>query len=368
MNPLLRLVGRLSFLILFMVSGCIQSISPDNTETIMVTDSQLFSATADGDLVWILDGKEVGRGESYLYTVDATHFGNHQLIVKEEGGQNDSREWTISDVMPETCNGIDDDNNGLVDDNIQSIPITCGVGACEASGERICVNGQLVDVCEPGEPVEEVCWDGLDNDCDGDRDEECEIVVTVKIPDTGQTTSYTDTFGEDSDYMINPQSYTLLDANGDDNPVMVTKWAMIRDNVTGLIWENKTDDGSIHDKDTTCTWYDPDPSTNGGNAGTQGSGMDTKAFIDELNAANFGGYSDWRLPTAKELSWIANANRIDPAVNTAYFENTMSYHYWSSTTSARKPQSAWTVFFATGDVGYYGKSELLNVRAVRGDE
>ncbi len=29
-------------------------------------------------------------------------------------------------------------------------------------------------------------------------------------PDTGQTTSYTDTFGEDSDYTINPQSYTKL--------------------------------------------------------------------------------------------------------------------------------------------------------------
>jgi hypothetical protein len=28
---------------------------------------------------------------------------------------------------------------------------------------------------------------------------------------------------------------------------------MIRDNVTGLIWEVKTDDGTIHDKDHTCS-------------------------------------------------------------------------------------------------------------------
>ena len=34
------------------------------------------------------------------------------------------------------------------------------------------------------------------------------------VPDTGQTQSYTDTFGEDSDYTINPPSYTKLDSKG----------------------------------------------------------------------------------------------------------------------------------------------------------
>ena len=32
------------------------------------------------------------------------------------------------------------------------------------------------------------------------------------VPDTGQTQSYAETFGEDSDYTINPPSYTKLDA------------------------------------------------------------------------------------------------------------------------------------------------------------
>ena len=44
------------------------------------------------------------------------------------------------------------------------------------------------------------------------------------VPDTGQTTSYTNTFGEDSDYTINPHSYTDI-GNG-----------IVRDNVTGLQW------------------------------------------------------------------------------------------------------------------------------------
>ena len=74
---------------------------------------------------------------------------------------------------------------------------------------------------------------------------------TGRIPDTGQTTSYTETFGEDADYAINPQSYTKLNSNGKDLPDSATEWAMIRDNVTGLIWENKTDGDGIHDKDNT---------------------------------------------------------------------------------------------------------------------
>ena len=72
--------------------------------------------------------------------------------------------------------------------------------------------------------------------------------VAGPVPDTGQTEFYTDTFGEDSDYLINPPSYAKLDACG--NPLLytATSWVMVRDNVTGLIWEVKTDDGSVHDK------------------------------------------------------------------------------------------------------------------------
>ena len=46
------------------------------------------------------------------------------------------------------------------------------------------------------------------------------IDLTIKlsnpIPDTGQITSYTTTFGEDADYTINPPSYTKLDVLGNE--------------------------------------------------------------------------------------------------------------------------------------------------------
>jgi len=191
------------------------------------------------------------------------------------------------------------------------------------------------------------------------------------VPDTGQTTSYTDTFGEDSDYLINPPSYTKLDANGNDLADSATSWKMVRDNVTGLIWEVKTDDNSVHDKDNTYTWYDSNPDTNGGNAGTPGDGTDTEDFINELNSSNYGGHSDWRLPTPKELTSIVDYGKYNPAINTNYFPNMVSEssYYWSSTTFANYTDWAWRVNFDDGLVyGLYSKSNNYYVRAVRGGQ
>jgi len=197
------------------------------------------------------------------------------------------------------------------------------------------------------------------------------IILAGPVPDTGQTQSYTNTFGEDSDYTINPPSYTKLDDQGNDLPDSATEWVMVRDNVTGLVWEVKTDDGSIHDKDYKYTWYDSNPQTNGGNAGTPGNGTDTEGFIQVLNNANFGGFSDWRLPTIKELVSIVNREVYDPAINTHYFPNTNKEspsRYWSSTTLSFAANNAHCVIFIDGGVNASGKDCLYYVRAVRGGQ
>lgn len=62
--------------------------------------------------------------------------------------------------VPETCDNVDEDCNGLIDDMGMT---SCGVGACRATVDT-CTNGQFNE-CTPGLPIPELC-DGLDNDCD----------------------------------------------------------------------------------------------------------------------------------------------------------------------------------------------------------
>ena len=208
------------------------------------------------------------------------------------------------------------------------------------------------------------------------------VVFAGQVPDTGQTKCYNNTveipcphpgeplYGQDAQYQGPARSYTKLGQNGTPLPDTATQadgWLMTRDNVTGLIWEIKTDDGSIHDKDNQYTWYDSNPSTNGGNAGTAGNGTDTEDFINALNAANFGGFSDWRIPTIKELSSLVNSAipYPGPTIDAAWFPRTVSSGYWSSTTNADGTDDAWLVDFFGGSVRYGHKSDSYYVRAVR---
>jgi hypothetical protein len=171
-----------------------------------------------------------------------------------------------------------------------------------------------------------------------------------RLPDTGQTLSYTDTFGEDSDYTINPPHYTKLDISGNVLDIGASSWAMVRDDVTGLIWEVKTGDGTIHDKDDRYTWQ---------------AAQDE--FIAQLNSDNFGGHSDWRLPSAQELCSIVNKGTASPAVDTDFFPNTVpSAIYLTSTSDSVDTDNLWPVYFRHGYISKVGKINSNHVRAVRG--
>jgi len=210
-------------------------------------------------------------------------------------------------------------------------------------------------------------------------------IWAAAVPDTGVTNCYDDGvdvipcpspgepfYGQDANYTINPPSYTKLDENGNALPASAGSWAMVRDSVTGLIWEAKQNKDEVahyddpHDADNIYTWYEPNDPWNAGYP----SEHDTRDFLDALNAAHFGGYSDWRLPTIKELAYLVDYSirYPGPTIGATYFLNTQSYKYWSSTTDSETTDSAWSLDFYDGRLYWYYKYGNHYVRAVRGGQ
>ncbi|MDP3297140.1 MAG: DUF1566 domain-containing protein [Thermodesulfovibrionia bacterium] len=79
------------------------------------------------------------------------------------------------------CNGIDDNCNGTADENYVPTNTTCGIGACQSSGLLICQNGSTVDTCIAGSPTAETC-NNLDDNCNGSVDEDVYVFGVFQQP------------------------------------------------------------------------------------------------------------------------------------------------------------------------------------------
>ncbi len=140
-------------------------------------------------------------------------------------------------------------------------------------------------------------------------------------------------------------SFTKLGANG--NPLAnqaadyaTTPWACVQDNVTGLIWEVKTNDGGLHDQNDTYTCDNTNPATY----------CNTETYVARVNAAGWCGKSDWRMPTIKELEGIVSLGTFAPAIDTGYFPNTpYDSVVWSRSPDASGWADAWLVDFYDGN-------------------
>jgi uncharacterized protein DUF1566 len=126
---------------------------------------------------------------------------------------------------------------------------------------------------------------------------------------------------------------------------------------TGLQWEQKTDDGSVHDTDND---FYPWTGTIGG---TTPSGSAFTVFLGTLNNGTssdatatsgcFAGHCDWRLPAIEELTGIFDCSSGSPCIDQVAFgpmrDNLPTNNFWSATTSAGDPTYAWLVnFMGTG--------------------
>jgi len=86
----------------------------------------------------------------------------------------------VGEVVPaleESCNGLDDNCDGTVDEGFTFQK--CGVGACTVT-LPVCDKGVLLS-CIPGAQQPEIC-DGYDNNCDGVVDEGCSCTTGAQQP------------------------------------------------------------------------------------------------------------------------------------------------------------------------------------------
>lgn len=140
----------------------------------------------------------------------------------------------------------------------------------------------------------------------------------------------------------------------------------VRDNITGLMWEVKSD--SSRD-----LRYRQNKYTNYGDNRTG----DASAFVANVNATGLCGYSDWRLPNRHELQSLVNYGvpAGPPAIDYKWFPESLAAPYWSSSSgpkafmresSAQKfAIDAWYVSFATGVIHRDSLEVAHHVRLVR---
>ena len=172
--------------------------------------------------------------------------------------------------------------------------------------------------------------------------------------------------------------FTALNASGQPTTpgYGFTLHSCVRDNVTGLVWEVKTADGGLRDQKWQYTWYDSvhnyggKPGTDSGTTRCKTSGRcDTEKYVADVKATALCGFTDWRMPTVKELHGIAHLGRFSyPSIDPTYFPNTPSEHFWSGSPYASYSSLAWFVYFGVGGVGYGYRSGVSQVRLVRGGQ
>ncbi len=125
--------------------------------------------------------------------------------------------------------------------------------------------------------------------------------------------------------------FTILSAFGD---------AAVRDNETGLVWEKTLETSEVSWSDARAACADKD----------------------------VGGRKGWRLPSISELASLMDLSmRTGPTLPLGHpFTNVQMDVYWSATTVASNPNSAWVVFFDTAKVIYAFKTITFHAWCVRG--
>jgi hypothetical protein len=188
-------------------------------------------------------------------------------------------------------------------------------------------------------------------------------LAAYRLPDTGQTKCYQTVSpyaaipcvgtGQDGEYTINPLSYT---DNGDNT---------VTDTNTGLMWQKCSvglnNDASCSGLPYVKNWYKA--------TGTY-EVIWNSLPENVCRSLMLAGYSDWRLPSKKELMSIVDYSipAPGPVISSTFFPNTSTaLGYWSSTTSLPYASGLGMILnFSTGSLGESYVDADGYVRCVRG--
>jgi len=170
------------------------------------------------------------------------------------------------------------------------------------------------------------------------------------FPDTGQTLCFDNSYssgpcpggfdgsgpyGQDGDYasQLTGSRYTVY------NPVGTSSVTV--DNRTGLMWEI--------------------------NGGCSGTAVTQPGAITCCNNLVYATFSDWRLPTIRELRSIIYYDvNLPNWIDQVHFSDLAGSYYWSTTLYAPNTLNAWTVYYSNGNVLATATSLYRTLRCVRG--
>ena len=176
--------------------------------------------------------------------------------------------------------------------------------------------------------------------------------------------------------------FTRLNQNGDEVDNVDLPWLCVRDNITGYVWEIKTDLAGLHATENSYSWYQ---TTNNGGFDGDPNGVDTQCTLAQCNTADFieavndeglCGFFDWRLPSHDELLSILHfGQQQGPMLDTDYFPSSgdpdqAPLWYWTRQPNAdgvqdELAQAAWAIDFASGTDNFLNKRTAARIRLVR---
>ena len=190
------------------------------------------------------------------------------------------------------------------------------------------------------------------------------VASASKLPHTGVTASQCYQAGSATLVSCSSSGAQALNSQQDGNRASINAksysevpkasggtWARtecVKDNITGLMWEGKTASGTRAGSNTYTNYH----SSYYGTQDQMDAGSNTYGYVAAVNASGLCGFTDWRLPTAKELQTLVNYGVAypGPTIDTTWFPNTQGSWYCSSSPYVGDSSGAWVVYFDDGGV------------------